>query len=87
MFFNQSISPAVILASLPSTGLDWEKTYQTDIGLEIDLRTIDILLKLIIIISKPRIFFWRNHYLVLQVILDENIGQVENKGFEFTFIL
>ena len=35
VFFNQSISPAVILASLPSTGLDWEKTYQTDIGLEI----------------------------------------------------
>ena len=28
VFFNQSISPGVVLASLPSTGLDWEKTYQ-----------------------------------------------------------
>ena len=35
IFFNQSIAPAVVLASLPSTGLEWEKTYQTDIGLEI----------------------------------------------------
>ena len=25
IFFNQSISPSVILASLPSTGLEWEK--------------------------------------------------------------
>ena len=33
--FLISQSPSVILASLPSTGLEWEKTHQTDIGVEI----------------------------------------------------
>jgi TonB-linked SusC/RagA family outer membrane protein len=85
VFFNQSISPAVILASLPSTGLDWEKTYQTDIGLEIGFlnnrysveidyynkQTKDLLL------AKPLPGTAGDTRL-------ENIGQVENKGFEFT---
>ena len=85
VFFNQSISPAVILASLPSTGLDWEKTYQTDIGLEVgfannrysieidyyDKQTKDLLLQ------KPLPGTAGDTRL-------ENVGQVENKGFEFT---
>ncbi len=85
VFFNQSISPAVILASLPSTGLDWEKTYQADIGLEVgflnnrysieidyyDKQTKDLLLQ------KPLPGTAGDTRL-------ENVGQVENKGFEFT---
>ena len=35
VFFNDQASPAVFLNSLPSVGLEWEKTYQTDIGLEV----------------------------------------------------
>jgi len=85
IFFNQSISPAVILASLPSTGLEWEKTYQMDIGLEIgflnnrysveldyyDKQTKDLLL------AKPLPGTAGDTRL-------ENVGQVENKGIEFT---
>lgn len=86
IFFNQSISPAVTLASLPSTGLEWEKTYQTDIGVEIGFlnnrysveidyynkQTKDLLL------AKPLPGTAGDTRL-------ENVGQVENKGFEFTF--
>lgn len=86
VFFNQSISPAVTLASLPSTGLEWEKTYQTDIGVEIGFlnnrysveidyynkQTKDLLL------AKPLPGTAGDTRL-------ENVGQVENKGFEFTF--
>jgi TonB-linked SusC/RagA family outer membrane protein len=85
IFFNQSISPAVILASLPSTGLEWEKTHQTDIGVEIGFlnnrysveidyynkQTKDLLL------AKPLPGTAGDTRL-------ENVGQVENKGFEFT---
>ena len=86
LFFNQSISPAVILASLPSTGLEWEKTYQTDIGLEIGFQ-------------KNRYTVEIDYYnkqtkdLLLERPLPgtagdtrlENVGEVENKGLEFTF--
>jgi len=86
VFFNQSISPAVTLASLPSTGLEWEKTYQTDIGVEIGFlnnrysveidyynkQTKDLLL------AKPLPGTAGDTRL-------ENVGEVENKGFEFTF--
>ena len=86
IFFNQSISPAVTLASLPSTGLEWEKTYQTDIGVEIGFlnnrysveidyynkQTKDLLL------AKPLPGTAGDTRL-------ENVGEVENKGFEFTF--
>ena len=86
VFFNQSISPAVILASLPSTGLDWEKTYQTDIGLEIGFENnrysveIDYYNKQTkdLLLAKPLPGTAGDTRL-------ENIGQVENKGFEFTF--
>ena len=85
IFFNQSISPAVTLASLPSTGLEWEKTYQTDIGVEIGFlnnrysvevdyynkQTKDLLL------AKPLPGTAGDTRL-------ENVGEVENKGFEFT---
>tara|TARA_B100000963_G_scaffold174670_1_gene151955 strand:- start:5945 stop:9034 length:3090 start_codon:yes stop_codon:yes gene_type:complete len=85
IFFNQSISPSVILASLPSTGLEWEKTHQTDIGLEIGFlnnrysveidyynkQTKDLLL------AKPLPGTAGDTRL-------ENVGEVENKGFEFT---
>ena len=85
IFFNQSISPAVILASLPSTGLEWEKTHQTDIGVEIGFlnnrysveidyynkQTKDLLL------AKPLPGTAGDTRL-------ENVGEVENKGFEFT---
>ena len=88
IFFNQSISPAVILASLPSTGLEWEKTHQTDIGVEIGFlnnrysveidyynkQTKDLLL------AKPLPGTAGDTRL-------ENVGEVENKGFEFTEIL
>lgn len=86
VFFNQSISPAVVLASLPSTGLDWEKTYQTDIGLEVGF-------------ANNRYSVEMDYYnkqtkdLLLERPLPktagatrlENVGEVENKGFEFTF--
>ena len=85
IFFNQSISPSVILASLPSTGLEWEKTHQTDIGVEIGFlnnrysveidyynkQTKDLLL------AKPLPGTAGDTRL-------ENVGEVENKGFEFT---
>ena len=84
IFFNQSISPAVILASLPSTGLEG-KTHQTDIGVEIGFlnnrysveidyynkQTKDLLL------AKPLPGTAGDTRL-------ENVGEVENKGFEFT---
>jgi TonB-linked SusC/RagA family outer membrane protein len=86
IFFNQSIRPAVILASLPSTGLEWKKTYQTDIGLEIvfqnnrytveidyyNKQTKDLLL------ARPLPGTAGDTRL-------ENVGEVENKGLEFTF--
>ena len=34
VFFNNQIQNAVLINSLPSKNLTWEKTYQTDIGFE-----------------------------------------------------
>ncbi len=85
IFFNQSISPAVILASLPSTGLEWEKTYQTDIGLEIGFQNnrfsieIDYYNKQTkdLLLARPLPGTAGDTRL-------ENVGEVENKGFEFS---
>ena len=86
IFFNQSIRPAVILASLPSTGLAWEKTYQTDIGLEIGFQNnrytveIDYYNKQTkdLLLARPLPGTAGDTRL-------ENVGEVENKGLEFTF--
>ena len=86
IFFNQSIRPAVILASLPSTGLEWEKTYQTDIGLEIGFQNnrytveIDYYNKQTkdLLLARPLPGTAGDTRL-------ENVGEVENKGLEFTF--
>ena len=74
------------MASLPSTGLDWEKTYQTDIGLEVGFQNnrysieIDYYNKQTkdLLLAKPLPGTAGDTRL-------ENIGQVENMGFEFTF--
>ena len=85
VFFNDQASPAVFLNSLPSVGLEWEKTYQTDIGLEVGFdnnrysieidyynkQTKDLLL------NRPLPGTAGESRL-------ENVGEVENKGFEFT---
>ncbi len=86
IFFNQSIRPAVILASLPSTGLEWEKTYQTDIGLEIGFQNnrytveVDYYNKQTkdLLLARPLPGTAGDTRL-------ENVGEVENKGLEFTF--
>ena len=41
VFLNDNLNNAVVLDVLPSKDLDWEKTYQTDIGLEIGFSIID----------------------------------------------
>ena len=35
MFLNDGRLNTVLLSSIPSQGLEWEKTYQSDVGLEI----------------------------------------------------
>ena len=83
VFFNDQASPAVFLNSLTSVGLEWEKTYQTDIGLEVGFdnnrysieidyynkQTKDLLL------NRPLPGTAGESRL-------ENVGEVENKGFE-----
>ena len=84
-FLNNQVSNAVLLENLASSNLDWETTTQTDIGLEVGFlnnrysleldyynkRTKDLLLNRPIpgTAGETRL---------------ENIGEIENKGFEFT---
>ena len=83
VFFNDQIQNAVMINSLPSKNLTWEKTYQTDIGfemgfldnkvnLEVDYynkQTKDLLL------AKPLPGTAGGSRL-------ENVGEIENVGFE-----
>ena len=85
VFLNDNLNNAVVLDVLPSKDLDWEKTYQTDIGLEIGFfnnryslefdyynkQTKDLLL------AKPLPGTAGSTRL-------ENVGEVENKGFEIS---
>ena len=84
-FLNNQVSNAVLLENLASSNLDWETTTQTDIGLEVGFlnnrysfeldyynkRTKDLLLNRPIpgTAGETRL---------------ENVGEIENKGFEFT---
>jgi hypothetical protein len=77
---------AVILSELPSKNLNWEKTYQTDIGLEIGFLNnrfnleIDYYTKLTkdLLLAKPLPGTAGGTRL-------ENVGEIENKGFEIAF--
>jgi outer membrane receptor protein involved in Fe transport len=77
---------AVILSELPSKNLNWEKTYQTDIGLEIGFLNnrfnleIDYYSKLTkdLLLAKPLPGTAGGTRL-------ENVGEIENKGFEIAF--
>lgn len=85
MFLNDGRLNTVLLSSIPSQGLEWEKTYQSDVGLEIgfannryslefdyyEKRTEDLLLE------KPLPYTAGNTRL-------ENVGEIENKGFELS---
>ena len=84
-FLNNQVSNAVLLENLASSNLGWETTVQTDIGLEVGFlnnrysfeldyynkRTKDLLLNRPIpgTAGETRL---------------ENVGEIENKGFEFT---
>ena len=83
VFFNNQIQNAVLINSLPSKNLTWEKTYQTDIGFEMGFldnkvnlefdyynkQTKDLLL------AKPLPGTAGGTRL-------ENVGEIENVGFE-----
>ena len=84
-FLNNQVTNAVLLENLASSNLDWETTTQTDIGLEVGFlnnrysfeldyynkRTKDLLL------NRPIPGTAGENRL-------ENVGEIENKGFEFT---
>ena len=86
VFFNDVMQNAVILSELPSKNLNWEKTYQTDIGLEIGFLNnrfnleIDYYSKLTkdLLLAKPLPGTAGGTRL-------ENVGEIENKGFEIAF--
>ncbi|MBJ6367011.1 SusC/RagA family TonB-linked outer membrane protein [Snuella sedimenti] len=83
-YFNETLVPAVILAAPGSTNLQWETTEQLDLGLEIGL-------------FNNRVSFEAGYYkkttkdlLLFRDLPNtagnrvlENVGSVENKGFEF----
>ncbi len=84
-YFNENLAPAVILGAPGSDGLEWETTEQLDLGVELGL-------------FNNRISFEVDYYkkttkdlLLFKDLPDtagprllENVGNVENKGFEFT---
>jgi outer membrane receptor protein involved in Fe transport len=86
VFFNDVMQNAVILSELPSKNLNWEKTFQTDIGLEIGFLNnrfnleIDYYSKLTkdLLLAKPLPGTAGGSRL-------ENVGEIENKGFEIAF--
>lgn len=83
-YFNENLVPAIILGSPGSNGLKWETTEQLDLGMELGL-------------FKNRITFEADYYekttndlLLFRDLPNtagsrvlENVGSVENKGFEF----
>ena len=83
-YFNESLVPAVILAAPGSSGLQWETTKQLDLGLELGL-------------FKNRLNLEAGYYkkttedlLLFRDLPNtagnrvlENVGSVENRGFEF----
>jgi TonB-linked SusC/RagA family outer membrane protein len=83
-YFNETLVPAVIIATPGSSNLQWETTEQLDIGLEIGL-------------FNNRVSLEAGYYqkttkdlLLFRDLPDtaggralENVGSVENKGFEF----
>ncbi|MGB7394208.1 MAG: TonB-dependent receptor [Pricia sp.] len=83
-YFNETATPAVILGAPGSDGLEWETTKQLDIGFELGL-------------FNNRITFEADYYrkttedlLLFRDLPNtagnrilENVGSVENKGFEF----
>ncbi len=83
-YFNEALVPAVILAAPGSSGLQWETTKQLDLGLELGL-------------FKNRLNLEAGYYekttedlLLFRDLPNtagnrvlENVGSVENRGFEF----
>lgn len=83
-YFNETLVPAVILDAPGSTNLQWETTEQLDLGLELGL-------------FNNRVIFEAGYYkkttkdlLLFRDLPNtagnrvlENVGSVENKGFEF----
>ncbi len=84
-FFNENLVPAVVLRTPGTDGLEWETTEQLDLGLELGL-------------FNNRISFEVDYYkkttkdlLLFRDLPDtaggrllENVGSVENTGFEFS---
>lgn len=85
--FNGSEANGIIQQTIPNPKLTWEKSAQTDIGIELG-------------VFKNRLFFIADYYktvtsdLLLNVSITsvsgfntvlQNLGQVKNEGFEFAF--
>ena len=83
VFLNNTMRPAVFIADLPSSNLDWEKTYQTDIGVEVGFLNNRYTLEI-------DYYNKQTKDLLLEKPLPgtagtvrlENVGEVENKGIE-----
>ena len=84
-FLNNQVSNAVLLENLASSNLDWETTTQTDIGLEIGFLNNRYSLEVDYYNKKTKdLLLNRPIPGTAGVTRLENVGEIENKGFEFT---
>ena len=83
-YFNETLVPAVILASPGSDGLQWETTNQLDIGFELGLFNNRIILEADYYKKTTNnLLLFRDLPSTAGSRVLENVGSVENKGFEF----
>lgn len=83
-YFNETATPAVILAAPGSNGLQWETTKQLDIGFELGLFNNRVTLEADYYKKTTEdLLLFRDLPNTAGNRILENVGSVENKGFEF----
>ncbi|MBC9797174.1 SusC/RagA family TonB-linked outer membrane protein [Sinomicrobium weinanense] len=83
-YFNETLTPAVILAAPGSDGLTWETTKQLDLGIEMAFFNNRISLEADYYKKKTEdLLLFRDLPNTAGNRVLENVGSVENKGFEF----
>lgn len=83
-YFNENLVPAVILAAPGSDGLQWETTEQLDIGFELGLFKNRVTLEADYYKKTTNdLLLFRDLPNTAGSRILENVGSVENKGFEF----
>ncbi len=84
-FFNENLVPAVVLRTPGTDGLEWETTEQLDLGLELGLFNNRISLEVDYYKKTTKdLLLNRDLPDTAGGRLLENVGSVENKGFEFS---